>query len=137
MGGILQWGRGSGKEEVDPLARPGVMLCFSPPGRTKESSPLQTSPHPRWSQDEGFCSHDPVPGVLGSGQALCTPASSRQHDHREWQDQHDGTLSPCSERQRLTQRAWAASAKVTLVCDEAGLPLLLQEAPYQQLPGCE
>lgn len=69
-----------------------VTLCFLPQGRATESpAPLQTSPHPRWSQDAGVRAHDPVPGVVGGGQALRPPAPQRQHDHGERQDQHHGT----------------------------------------------
>lgn len=101
-------------------APPGVMLCFSPQGRTTEPpAPLQTSIHPRWSQDEGFRPHDPVPGVLGGGQALCTPASQRQHDHGERQDQHHGTPSPCPSAGRKLVPQKPSPAKVTFVCNEA------------------
>ena len=73
---------------------PGVMLRFSPQGRAAEpSAPLQTSTHAGRSEDEGFGPHDPVPGVLGGGQALRTPAPQRQHDYGERQDQHHGTPS--------------------------------------------
>ena len=83
---------GGWREEV--LWPPGVILCFSPQGRAAEpSAPLQASTYPWRSEDEGFRPHDPVPGVLGGGQALCTPASQRQHDYGERQDQHHGTPS--------------------------------------------
>lgn len=85
----------SRKEKVSAFDTPGVMLCSPPQGRTTESpAPLQTSPHPGWSQDEGLRAHDAVPGVLGRSQALCTPAPQRQHDHGEWQDQHHSMSSP-------------------------------------------
>lgn len=88
-GGQGRGGRGKGA----PRAHRANAL-FSPQGRKTESpAPLQTSPHPRWSQDEGLCPHDPLPGVLGGGQALRPSASPRQHDHRERQDQHHGKAS--------------------------------------------
>lgn len=136
-GGIPESGRGSRQEKLGPFGVPGVMLCFPPQGRTKEPSPLQASPQPRWSQDEGVRAHDPVPGVLGSGQALCTPASPRQHDHGERQDQHHGKLPLCpaapgaSEASR-TQRA-GISGQNTAGPSEASCPLLLRETPCKQL----
>lgn len=41
-------------------------------------------------EDESVCQDDPVPGVLGSCQTLRQSPPSRQHDHRQWQDQHYG-----------------------------------------------
>lgn len=97
--------------QVGSCSVPAVCdAVFLPPGRAAESSSLQTSPHPRWSQDEGICPHDPVPGVLGGGQTLCTPAPQRQHDHREWEDQHHGMPTPSMIPQT---KIWPSPAKIT------------------------
>lgn len=139
-----------------------AILCFSPQGRAPESTaPLQTAPHPGWSEDEGLCAHDPVPGVLGGSQALCTPAPQRQHDHGEWQDQHHGT--PFPRPLPLVPASLLPSppspAPHTLMLDKSRFPkpvgitcqkyvlygmkqafhlwLLLPQAPYKQLSGHE
>lgn len=41
----------------------------------------------RW-EDEGVSQDDPIPGVVGRSQALRQSSPSRQHDHRQWHDQH-------------------------------------------------
>ena len=41
----------------------------------------------RW-EDESVCQDDQIPGVLGSCQTFCQSSPSRQHDHRQWQDQY-------------------------------------------------
>lgn len=122
---LMGWSR---KERLCSFPMPSIMISFPPQGRTTESpAPLQNSPHPRWGQDEGLCAHDPVPGVLGGGQALCTPAPQRQHDHGERQDQHHGTSSHVpkhlsAEGRLVPQNQKASPTKIT--SNEESLPSL-------------
>lgn len=71
-----------------------VSFCYiTPDWQTKPAAGCALSTlSGRW-ENEGVGSNDPLPGVVGSGQALRQPPPSKQHDHGQRQNQHHGEYS--------------------------------------------